>query len=244
MAAPASGVEVLAGEAPMSELGNMKRHWSQHGTSTSGDSLDLFGEENEVLRQVFARWDTTSLEGEVQDGRSLAPEKYDSGTLGKLALEHAAVRLAAERDMSRALSIAGRHDLEHKLTEEIRATQPLLARMDKLSRGVNPVSLAGDGAWVNTLSELRQVLQPSLLDEVLSAGALALALAEHRNQLHSAKFLRKHAPTHPAKSTWFNRLPFMVRLQTAYDRSRGFPWAESAPLASTKVAERYDNEAP
>ncbi len=80
----------------------MKRpHFTQHGTRTSGDALDVFVEETALLRQLFAKWNTTTPDRTMGGGAVTA--KWDHGTVGKLLLEHAAVRLAAGEDIARVL---------------------------------------------------------------------------------------------------------------------------------------------
>ena len=77
-------------------------HFTQHGTRTSGDALDVFVEETDLLRQLFAKWNTTSPNRSM--GGAAVTAKWDHGTIGKLLLEHAAVRLAAAEDIARVLS--------------------------------------------------------------------------------------------------------------------------------------------
>lgn len=228
----------------MSERKGTSRHFSQHGSApTTGDSLDVYAEESDILKQVLAHWDDTRPPHAPAEGESGAPEKWDNGTLGKLTLEHAALLLAAQEDIAKALSVGGRHDLEHRLSQAAESMRPKLSRMDKLSRGVNPISLAGDPQFLDAFTDLRSTLQPELLDDRTSPHALEEGLGERRQDLRSAKYIRKHAPSAPGPRRWYDKLPFMVRAHTAYDRTRGFPWAESAPLASSEVAQRYDGEA-
>lgn len=224
-------------------MSDLRRHVTRHGTSASGDSLDLYGEETALLVEMLSHWDETRLEEAPEEGSSAAPEKWDNGTLGKLVIEHSAVWLAARRDIARVLSVAGRHDLELQLTEPSRTMADSLGRLEKQARGINPVTLAGDPSFVDTLMELRTYIQPALLNPALAASALGQAVGDHRRELHTARYIRKHAPVHPGGG-WSDKVPFLLRLRTAYDRSRGFPWAESAPLASKPVAEHYDREGP
>ena len=81
-------------------------HFTQHGTPTNGDALNLFIEESEVLRQLFAKWNTTTPNRTMGEGAVTA--KWDHGTVGKLLLEHAAVRLAMSEDIARVLGEVGR----------------------------------------------------------------------------------------------------------------------------------------
>ena len=72
-------------------------HFTQHGTRTTGDALDLFVEETSLLRELFAKWHTTTPEPTM--GEKVVTAKWDHGTIGKLLLEHAAVRLAAGEEI-------------------------------------------------------------------------------------------------------------------------------------------------
>lgn len=227
----------------MSDLSSLKRHVTQHSFSSAGDSLDFYAEERDVLTELLSHWDQTRIDEPLAEGESAAPQKWDNGTVSKLVLEHAALFRASAEDLGHALSVAGRHDIEHRTTGLVDAMRGPLRQMAKLSRGVNPMSLAGDTAWVEAFTTLRTVLQPVLLDPGLSAQAMQEAIGEQRQGLHSAKYIRKHAPTSPSTSGWVKKVPFLLRVQAAYDRSRGFPWAESGPQASTKIAKHYDREA-
>jgi hypothetical protein len=144
-------------------------------------------------------------------------------------------------DVRRALSDAGRHDLEHRLAEQSVSIAPLLSRVDKLARGVGTLSLAGSEEFVEALTELRAAVQPALFDGP-SPFDLGQALGEQRAQLRSARWVRRHAPTSPSPGKWYDKVPLFLRLHTALDRGRGFPWAESRPIASPEIAQHYDQQ--
>ena len=72
---------------------------------------------------------------------------------------------------------------------------------------------------------------------------IAVALGDHRARLHSARWVCHHAPTHSApERRWYDHIPILVRVQARYDRLRGFPWADNAPMADPKVAGSIENE--
>ena len=222
----------------------MAAHWAHgtaHGARAGGDSLSLYGEEKELLLSAFAEWDGTRLDKGPDPGQSVAAEKYDNGTIGKLVLEHTALFVAAVRDLRTGLSAAGRHDLEQALGELVEQVAPRLGRVDELARGTAPVSLAGNADFVEALTQLRVVLQPALLG-LPGAEELGQALGERRRDLRSLRWLRKHAPTAFVPGRWYDRVPLLLRLHTALDRGRGFPWAESRPMSSPQVADRYDRQ--
>ena len=217
-------------------------HSTRHGTRKSGDALDLFGDENEVLRQLFAKWDTTTPQR--SQGSQAVTMKWDHGTIGKLILEHAAVRLAAVEDLARVLADIGRTDDASAMEEEGQAIRPVLDQMYESSRGVQPISVSITPEFVDAVGQLQELLRPKLgggrEDRTLSE--LAAALSSERTRLHGDKFIREHAPAHPGpKRRWYDRIPFLLRIRTAKDRLRGFPWGESA-LGDRKLAQRYDRE--
>ena len=115
-------------------------HFTQHGTRTSGDALDLFIEETDLLRQLFAKWNTTTPERTMGDAAVTA--KWDHGTIGKLLLEHAAVRLAAGEDIARVLQEIGRGRESSCLEETNHLVRPILDQMYDNSRGIQPISVA------------------------------------------------------------------------------------------------------
>lgn len=217
-------------------------HGTRHGGPAHGDALDVYVEQSDLLKAALADWDATRLDQSPAPGESVAPAKYDNGTLGKVILEHTALRLAAQRDIARALTSAGRHDIEGPLTAQVERLAPLITAVERLSRGVNPVSLAGSDQFLDALTNLRSELQPALLHPSPAPQELADALGEHRRELHSAKYVRRHAPTAPAPDKWYDKVPLLLRLHTAFDRGRGFPWAESSPSSSRTVSDRYDRD--
>jgi hypothetical protein len=207
--------------------------------------LDLFDQESKVLRDLFAEWARTRPEAVDADRGQQAAARWDNGTLGKLVLEHGSVRLGAGQEIARVLRHGGNGEAARALSENDESCRRLLDRLDEMSRGVNPVSLAASTDYTAAIEELYQLLQPELEGPAtaVSPGQLAKALGDARADLRTADYVRKHAPSHPGPARWYDGVPLLLRLRTAYDRSRGFPWAESAPLASTEVAARYDQEA-
>ncbi len=217
-------------------------HFTHHGTRQEGDSLDLFAEEAELLGELFAKWDVTNPEG--KDRGAAVTAKWDHGTLGKLILEHSAVWLAAGQDVARVLDLAGHHRAASELRRHHEAVRPEIDRMATSSHGVQPINLAISPEFVNAVNNLRAGLAQ---DHAPVAGPGAIEhlrrqLGEHKDELRSAHYIRRHAPTHPDRPRWYDRLPFAVRVHSAFDRLRGFPWGESS-LGDRKLAREYDREA-
>lgn len=215
-------------------------HFTQHGSRKSGDALDLFVDETGLLRELFAKWKTTAPE--VATRRDVVPAKWDHGTVGKLILEHAAVRLAAGVEVARVLQEGGGDPSD--LQRMNQSMRPILDQMFDCSRGVQPVSLAITPGFVQGVERLQELLGPDLEDasERRARSELAAALGPSRTHLRNARFIRKHAPAHPGpEERWYDRISFLLRLHAAGDRLRGFPWGESH-LGDRKLAERYDHE--
>lgn len=217
-------------------------HFTEHGTRTTGDALDLFAEETTLLRRLFAKWNTTTPDRTM--GGNAVPAKWDHGTIGKLLLEHAAVRLAAGEDIARVLQEVGRTREARRLEGTNHLMRPLLDQMYDNSRGIQPISVAITPGFIEAVEQLQELLRPELggAPESLARFELTAALGAERTRLRTAKFLRKHAPAHPGpERRWYDRVPALLRVHAAEDRLRGFPWGESH-LGDRKLAERYDRE--
>ncbi len=217
-------------------------HITQHGSRTTGDALDLFVDETALLEDLFNAWKATTPDRSMGD--KVVSVKWDHGTVGKLLLEHTAVRLAASEDVARVLSEEGRDLVASFLTDENKAVRPLLDQMYDSARGVQPISVAITPGFVEPVDALMELLGPNLghapLNRTLSI--LVAALGSERSRLRSARFIRKHAPAHPGPpGRWYDRIPILLRLRAAEDRLRGFPWGESS-LGDRKLARRYDHE--
>ncbi|HEX3795206.1 MAG TPA: hypothetical protein VHV57_11965 [Acidimicrobiales bacterium] len=217
-------------------------HFTQHGTSVHGDALDLLNEESALLRELFAKWNTTTPDRTV--GGEAVPAKWDHGTIGKLILEHAAVRLAAVEAIADVLSQIGKNDEGAAFRKENDAVRPILDQMYDSGRGVQPISVAITPGFIDAVEQLEELWRAELGAgrEQRSLDALIAALGSDRSELRSAKYLRKHAPAHPgAQRRWYDRVPVLLRLHAAEDRLRGFPWGESS-LGDQKLARHYDRE--
>ena len=216
--------------------------FTQHGSRTSGDALELFADETTLLNDLFSAWKATTPDRSMGD--KVVTAKWDHGTIGKLLLEHTAVRLAASEDVARVLTEEGRDAVASLLADENKAVRPLLDQMYDSARGVQPISVAITPGFVEPADALLEILRPELGQSQLSQtmAMLMAALGPERNRLRSAKFIRKHAPAHPGPpGRWYDRIPVLLRLRAAEDRLRGFPWGESR-LGDRKLARRYDRE--
>ena len=217
-------------------------HFTQHGSRTTADALDLFANESALLGELFSAWKATTPDRSMGD--KVVTAKWDHGTIGKLLLEHTAVRLAASEDIARVLSELERGAVASLLVDENKAVRPLLDQMYDSARGVQPISVAITPSFLEPADALSEILRPGLGQAQLNQtmAILTAALGSERHRLHPAKFIRKHAPAHPGPpGRWYDRIPILLRLRAAEDRLRGFPWGESR-LGDRELARRYDHE--
>ena len=136
-------------------------HFTQHGSRTTGDALDLFADETVLLQKLSVNWSSTTPDPSM--GEKVVTAKWDHGTIGKLVLEHTAVRLAASEDVARVLAEEGRDAVATLLTVENQAVRPLLDQMYDSARGVQPI-------YVATTSEFRRTCRCSLRSARAGSG--------------------------------------------------------------------------
>lgn len=215
----------------------LKRRFTKRGPSRRGDSLDLLDQEGELLSTAFHQWGQTHRGQSA--GRMAGASNFDNGTIGKVIVEHAAIHLGAARDVCR---VAQQSEQIRDLRAALDDIWPLIDRLDELSRGTSPVSIAANDDFAATIDSLEGVLRPIVADRGMT-GRLARCLGDRRHQLRTASYIRKHAPTHPGPGRWYDKVGPVARAHTAYDRARGFPWSESTPLASPELPQRYDRGA-
>lgn len=217
----------------------LERRFTRHGSGNGGDSLDVLHEEAQVLRVALRQWRGAAAPGQAPDGPAAVERNWDAGTLGKVVLEHAALWLAAARDVTRALGTGARSEA---LSAQAEHARPFVDRLEVLGRGTEPVAAAANQDFRLAVDELGAALSQPLSDPDL-AGKLADELGDRRHRLRTARWVRRHAPVHPGPRRWYDTVGPIVRLETAWGRARGFPWPQSAPMASRTVAEQFDQEA-
>jgi hypothetical protein len=213
-------------------------HVTQHGHSRRGDAFDLWRTETGLLRELFTQWAATDPHGTTGEEAVLA--KWDHGTVGKLLIEHSAVRLSASEEVARVLRQLGHPDRATRLEETATAVRPLVERLYQSGRGIQPISLAITPDFVDAVGALHDALRMDLEDEGM-VGTLSGVLGTHRGDLRSARFIRRHAPARARSGRWSHRFAVVARFRTAIDRLAGLPWAESS-VADRKLAEHYDTE--
>ena len=204
------------------------------------DSLDLLTAQNYDLGKIFEGFDTA--EPVPGDPSSTVEQGWLRGTFGKLLIEHAAMRVAAKEDVSKALRASDHVQLAEELTRHLPQSRALLDRLDELARGVEAMGLAASAPFVATVGELAEVVRDDLGSEVDDLlPKVAAALGADRSQLRSAKYIGSHSPTHPGPDQqWYDTVGPLARIHACYDRLRSYPTAHSWPMADTQLAERYD----
>jgi hypothetical protein len=195
------------------------------------DSLELLGEQDQVLVQIFDGWDATTS-GPEADIRTVLRSNFDQGTYGKLLIGHTAVRVAAKTDIARVLRHVGCDGLADELTRRLPEARRLLDRLDELARGVDAMGVAASVGFAGAVGELAALIRADLSSEPEGiVPSIVSALGEHRGELHSSRWVHHHAPTHPGSGDrWYDRIPVLVRVHARYDHLRGFPWAHSSPM--------------
>jgi hypothetical protein len=202
------------------------------------DSLELLGEQDRVLAQIFAGWDATTPEPDA-DSRTVVRAGFERGTYGKLLIGHTAIRVAAKTDIARVLYDLGCDGLADDLTHRLPEARRLLDRLDELARGVDAMGVAASVPFAGAVGELAALIRADLTvepDRMLPA--IEAALGHRRAELHRARWVHHHAPSHPGSGErWYDHMPVLVRIHARYDHLRGFPWADSSPMDDTDVAD-------
>ncbi len=211
------------------------RHTSQHGSSPDGDALDLWESQDKLLLDLFAEWESDS------NGR------WERGTIGKLLLEHAAVREGVITDIAAGLTGLGDETGADDLMADSLERRKILDQLDGESSGREPAAINANASFAEAATALRSRLGKDItrdLTDTIPRLRQSIDEEARAEAFHSARYVRKHAPSHPnPKIRWYNQLAGIKRLHTVYDRLRGFPWPESKPIMDEELANKYDQEA-
>lgn len=199
------------------------------GPKRRADALDLLDEQDHTLDRLVGQWTSS-----VQDTAETT-DAWDRGTIGKLILEHAAIRAAAAADVARVLADGGRGDLAGDLSRHAAEVRGLIDRLDKDARGVAPIAVARDTDFAATVDNLGRLVSAQRAER--TTAGIAEALGTNRSRLRSARLVGKHAPLHPAlRHRWYHRIPGVVRAHALYDALRGHPSAETNPDSNEQIA--------
>ena len=203
------------------------------GAPADADAVALLASEDQLVRTLLETWRTGGDSAEVAD--DVVTENWDRGTVGKLLVEHGAIRLAAAEEVRDALASSGREDLAGQVGAGVPQMRSALDQMDEAARGVNGVSLPSTARFVTAVDGMARAIptSPLPIDDIRQA-------LRGSDPLHSPRFIRTHAPTHPGSPRWYDRVPVLLRLHAAYDRLRGFPWATNGPYTDAELADRLE----
>jgi hypothetical protein len=195
------------------------------------NTLDLLVHEDEVLRDLFDQW--RGLQGADVEVR------YERGTVEKILLEHVAVREAAKHYLGEGLGELGHQDLAARVVGDLDGRIGLIDDLDHLMSGVQPMGLGPD--VTEAVGRLADTLGPEI-DEDLGQVVPDVRAAVSADQLTSAfkdpRYVRRHAPLHPATGHWWEGWGPLERAHAIYDRLRSEPGGAVRPSSETTVAER------
>jgi hypothetical protein len=212
----------------------------KRGTIKQEDALELLDRQDRVLEELFERW--RGGDGHDLDPGQQVEADWRKGTTAKLILEQGALRVAALEEVIRCLRRCHQDHLGAELGVHLRAAKVCLDRIDESSKGVTPLDLRYSDEVRDSIATLRELWADDIRRGRTALPAVAGALGDERHRLHSARFVRAHAPLHPsAHRRWYHRLPLLVRLQALYELARSFPDAESKTFAAQAVSRRVDH---
>ncbi len=208
-------------------------------TLRTEDSLDLLDRQDRVLEELFEAWRGTDPTGRDQGQKTKL--NWERGTVAKLILEQGALRIAALDDVTRALKRCHQDVLAADVGQHIRSAKVCLGHIDSCTRGVTALDLRFSVALDEAIEGLRNLWIDDMRRQAAASSAVARALGTERKRLHSALYIRAHAPLHPSiRRRWYHKIPLMVRIHALYDLLRSFPDAESANWADKALSESVD----
>lgn len=195
-----------------------------------GDALDLLEAEDRGILATLEAVDQNRGQGVEQRSRY--------GDHVKRLIRQVAAREAALVDVENAIAEEpALREIAARLGASTEARRSHIDRVERLSRGVKGVSLNVGQDFDAELQGLIDVLKPEVtweLAEALPTIRTALPEGVRDRSLHSARHVRRHAPTnlHPEGPRWWERAPVVSRLLTIFDHLRDFPSAARRPGSS------------
>ena len=187
-----------------------------------GTALDLLEREDLELRRLFSvlrQHRGTSVE-----------DRAEYGHAAKDVVRHVATREAALVEV--AESLTDRSGLEQvcaQMQDNFGARRPHIDRVEKMSRGVQGINLNVGQQFDDQMLELERIVGTEIeweLEEAIPQIQHAIGDTPGAgDQMKSAQYLQKHAPTNlePSGPRWIERAPVISRLLTVYDHLRDFP---------------------
>ncbi len=188
--------------------------------SKNATALDQLERENRELQRIFAELDA-HRSASVED-------RAEYGKLVKKLIRHVAIREAALVDVGLAIEhLPSLPTKAERLRQGTEQRRTVIDRVEKMSRGVQGINLNTGQNFDAELLELQGLLQNEMQWEAEALPGIRAVLRGNGSleELHSADYVVKHAPTNlsPRGPRWYERAPFVSRLLTLYDHFRDFP---------------------
>jgi hypothetical protein len=179
-----------------------------------GDALDVLEHQDGALLALFAQLESST--GPAVTAR------YDHGNQGKRLIRRIALREAAKADLVDTLGgIPELAEVRHRLIGTVEERRNAINTLDLMGRGVRPIDLNKTQDFDAAVAELRRIVVPEINWE-LAAGIATIhnsLTANQRATLHSARYLRRHAPTKldPERFRRRERIRIIGWVLTAWD---------------------------
>jgi hypothetical protein len=193
--------------------------------AVSGDALDLLEHEDIELQQIFHQ--LGSLSGES------VQERADYGELVKATIRRLATREAAITEVTAVATGAPQlADVASRLESDAAIRRPMISQVEKMSRGVQPLSLNQGQDFDGELNKLVGQVEAEIeweLRDALPTMKTVIRNTDSTDDLKSAEHVASHAPTniHPNGPKWYERAPVISRVISIYDRMRDYPQVAS-----------------
>jgi hypothetical protein len=195
-----------------------------------GTALDLLEYEDRALLHVLDEFEAEE-------------DRLQHGMLGRLFVEHLAVRQAARESVAdRLADVPAAADLSERLEFGLRERRTELARLDEMGRGMQPINLNQGQDFDGTLAPIARTLRDEIghdLADLIPALRSRIPQAQLKQLLAGARRVRRHAPTHPHPRgrRGHERFAPLVRLHALYDWLRDFPRNGLRPSEEVHVSE-------
>lgn len=184
------------------------------------DAIELLQGEDVSLMALFD-------ELEESNGQSVI-DRASHGDQCKRLIRRLAVREAAKTDITHLLeSIPNLDPIRRHLGGDTEHRRSVINDLDRMARGVRGIDLNRTQDFDAAIWEAKEIVAPEIFWE-LSEGipSMRRSLTDaQRASLHSAHYLRRHAPTHldPRGIRWFERARLASWVITVWDHTRDRP---------------------
>jgi hypothetical protein len=192
-------------------------------TTQSGTALDLLEREDRELRSMFVL--VLANQGPTVD------ERAEYGNLAKTVVRKVATREAAIVDVQEVVAdVPELGNLAEQLVQQAHARRQVFDRVEKMSRGVQGISLNTGQDFDSEFTQLLQIVGSEIewdLDEAIPAVRSALEQHDRMGDLSTAGSVARRAPTNlnPGGPRWYERSRLTAPVIAFYDRLRDYPKA-------------------